>query len=87
MLRQAMTCIRGRLDMTVFFIVKGNREVADVECRKRRIFWDTQDRQGNEVHCTTSSANKAKIVEWYNETTSGPVPVGGLLWYSERSED
>jgi len=74
--------------MRMFLIVKGNRDDAEVQGRRRGIDLeiDAESDNQNETYCYAPMIDRPKIIDWYCED-AGITKIaqrGEVLWYAER---
>lgn len=77
--------------LRMFFVVKGNRDIAAKECQRRKIEYliDGESENHNETYCYALITERPKIVEWYCEVAglAQIASTGDCLWYAERYDE
>lgn len=74
----------------MFIVVKGNRQQAENEARRRNIefSFDAESFNGNETYGYAPMIERPKIIGWYCEDQGiAKIPsIGSCLWYAERND-
>lgn len=71
---------------SIFFVVKGDRHIAETELTKRQLSAtiDAVSDNHNETYCYANMSERVKIIDWYCEDSgiAKQPELGACLWYA-----